>query len=66
MGAPAWRHLDLLPVVARRGNDDEEGDDEARDTGFSSTVSENLKQGCALLDLFEGRKRTPHQARSSM
>ena len=23
MGAPAWRHLDLLPVVARRGNDDD-------------------------------------------
>jgi hypothetical protein len=28
MGVPAWRHMDLLPVMARADEEDEDEDDE--------------------------------------
>jgi hypothetical protein len=62
MGVPAWRHLDLLPVVARRSDDDDDNDD-GPDSQPSSTTG-GLDDS-ALFDLFEA-KAAPQQPRSSL
>jgi hypothetical protein len=63
MGVPAWRHLDLLPVLARRRDGDEGDDDNAPDSKHPSNEADDLDDS-ALLDLFEA-KPAPHQARSA-
>ena len=61
MGVPAWRHLDLLPVVARRRDDD---DDLGLDSALDSLPADDAEDS-ALLDLFEAQA-APHQARSAL
>jgi len=61
MGVPAWRHLDLLPVVARRKDDDD--DDDGPDSQHSST--NGSLDDSALFDLFEA-KAGPQRPRSSL
>ncbi len=47
MGVPAWRHVDLLPVLARPADDDDEPEDlDTRHTAFDDS---------ALADLFDRR-----------
>jgi hypothetical protein len=64
MGVPAWRHLDLLPVVARRRDDEEDDGDNAPDSRHASNEAEDLDDS-ALLDLFEA-KPAHYQARSPL
>jgi hypothetical protein len=67
MGVPAWRHLDLLPIVARRrddNDDDDDGsdDDNAPDTRQSSDKTEDFDDS-AMLDLFEAKPAPPQVRR---
>jgi hypothetical protein len=54
MGAPAWRHVDLLPVLVRSDDDDDE-DAQAADTAFknSDRTEENESTMAELFDRSE-------------
>jgi hypothetical protein len=66
MGIPAWRHVDLLPVLAPRADDDglapsaddaDEADDEARDSGADSQRDSGIDA------LFSNTSRLPGDSR---
>jgi hypothetical protein len=48
MGIPAWRHVDLLPVLASREDDDNDDDEEPIDAGLHEPLdseSAHLESG---------------------
>ncbi len=53
MGVPAWRHVDLLPVLASADDDDEEGAEDADTTFKDSDI--DADDDLAVADLFDHR-----------
>jgi hypothetical protein len=64
MGVPAWRQVDLLPVLARSADDedDDESDDAARDAA-DETRPDDLDDA-AVAALFDRARGTPDRAES--
>ena len=74
MGVPAWRHIDLLPVLARPADDaddddeDTSGDEAGRAAGAEGPDSElqsDLAADRAVDGLFDRGHAAPHQPRSA-
>ena len=75
MGVPAWRHIDLLPVLARNLDEDDEDDDAAAAADATPDPSHTpeeesetaraarIEADMAIAALFERRANAPHGAR---
>jgi hypothetical protein len=57
MGIPAWRHVDLLPVLAPARDDDEEDDDGAADADSQHGEARVTQRDSLLDDLFSNTSR---------
>ncbi|WP_292443472.1 hypothetical protein [Methylibium sp.] len=66
MGVPAWRHVDLLPVLARSNDeaedDDDRGDDSDDDSGgnFDTSSTPTDHEDSAVAELFEAEVSARH------
>ena len=75
MGVPAWRHIDLLPVLARNLDEDDEDEDAAAAADATPDPSHTpeeesetaraarIEADMAIAALFERRANAPHGAR---
>jgi hypothetical protein len=49
MGIPAWRHMDMLPVLARRGDDESSGEDSDTEDDPDDSALDGSDSGHGLL-----------------
>ena len=63
MGIPAWRHVDLLPVLARDVDDREDDRESPRKKDNEDTAFEHSAYEVRLDDLFESRPMPEEELR---